>query len=232
MDRKVPFSECEYYHLYTRGVEKRIVFTAPRDYERFMWLLLVANQEKGVSIRDLERKYLSRGESSGLFFENERPVTPLTDILAYALMPNHVHLVVRERAEGGISRFMHKLMTAYSMYFNTRYERSGPLFTRPYRSKHLDTDEYLRAAIAYVHANPLALLQHDGSTADATDEQRERFLNDYLYSSYADRSEEMRPESHIVAHGARAHVLDIATLRDIPTLHTHAAAYEDAPAIL
>ena len=157
MERKDPFEkECQ-YHLFTRGVEKRTVFMSTKDYERFMLLLLLCNSEKSVRIADLVTS--SQGEPLRKALELAKNRPPLVHILAYALMPNHIHLIVREHRKGGISKFMLKLMTAYSMYFNTKYTRSGPLFTRPFRSRHIDSDEYFRWVFSYVLLNPLELHQ-------------------------------------------------------------------------
>jgi putative transposase len=124
---------------------------------------------------------------------------PLVDILAYALMPNHFHLVAKERSEGGISRFMLKLMTAYSMFFNTKYERSGPLFTRPFRSKHVDSDAYLRWVFAYVSLNPLDLIAPDWGERGVSDiPAAHEFMQQYRFSSFPDYINE-RPETRILA---------------------------------
>lgn len=196
MERKHDLVEGEYYHLFSRGVEKRVTFTCARDYERFLLLLLVANQSKTVAIRNLEKKY--QGESLVQMYAQEAPKERLTDIVAYTLMPNHFHLVVRARDTAGISRFMLKLLTGYSMYFNTKYERSGPLFVRPYRSRHVDSDEYLRWLLSYVHLNPLELHQVDWKENGVQDmDAAGTFLRNYRYSSFGDTLEE-RPSRTIL----------------------------------
>ena len=148
MERKTPFQQNEIYHIFSRGVEKRRIFMHDGDSDRFLLLLLACNSSKAVRLSDMPK--ISRGEPLRWLRERAGREERATDILAYALMPNHIHLVAREKAPGGISKFMLKLMTAYSMYFNTKYERSGPLFTRPFRSKHVDSDEYFRWLFAYV----------------------------------------------------------------------------------
>lgn len=114
-------------------------------------------------------------------------------------MPNHIHLIVREKLPGGISKFMLKLMTAYSMYFNTKYERSGPLFTRPFRSRHVDSDDYLRWLFSYVHLNSLELFQSDWKTQGLADNKgAAAFMCSYRYSSFSDYSDVPRAESRIL----------------------------------
>jgi len=187
----------ETYHLYTRGVEKRNVFLSTDDWDRFTLLLLACNREEPVRIDNLLRD--EQGEPLLKVREGER----LVNILAWTLLPNHIHLIVRERREKGISRFMLKLMTAYSMYFNTKYERSGPLFTRPFRSRHVDSDGYLRWLFAYVALNPLDTFQRNWRGRGLRDkEQARRFLLSYAYSSFPDYAHPSRPQTLILTKEA------------------------------
>lgn len=201
MERKVPFVEDEYYHLYTRGVEKRNVFTDPGEYERFMSLLFLCNGDQSVRMRSLSRKGKSdQGEPLAHVFKVENRPEPAVDILAYVLMPNHVHLLVREKKTGGISKFMLKLMTGYSMFFNTKHERSGPLFTRPFRSKHVDSDEYFHWVFAYILLNPLELFQRDWKESGIQNmTEAQKFMHEYRYSGFVDYFGKARPESAIVS---------------------------------
>src|SRR3990167_6058915 len=124
MERKFSFSVGEFYHLYGRGVEKRTIFLDQSDYSRFIRLLYIANSEKPFEyklVRGLPLEKVNRGGS-------------LVSIGAYCLMPNHFHLLVREKTEGGISKFMSKLMTAYSMYFNKKNSRTGRLFQNTFQA--------------------------------------------------------------------------------------------------
>lgn len=198
MERKVPFETGETYHLYTRGVEKRIVFTSQEDYERMLLLLMAANQPQSVRVNDLLRGR-SQGEPLRTVYESFPRGEHLTAISGFALMPTHLHLLVTERETGGISKFMSKLMTAYSMYFNTKYERSGPLFTRPFRSRHIDTDDYFRWVFAYVHLNPLEMFQSDWKTHGLHDRRAASdFLSTHRYSSFTDYFGRERVESRIL----------------------------------
>ena len=197
MERKIPFEEGETYHLYTRGVDKRTIFASEQDSERFLALLSLCNSKESVRIKP------GRGEPSAKAFGAENASERIVGIFAYALMPNHIHLIVREKKTGGISKFMLKLMTAYSMYFNTKYERSGPLFTRPFRSKHIDTDEYFQWVFAYVHLNPLGLFQSDWKEKGLSDKDGGvEFMRAYRYGSYQDYFRGTRPESRILERGA------------------------------
>jgi len=215
MERKVPFEEECQYHLFTRGVEKRIVFTSEADYRRFMLLLLLCNSEKSVRIADLITS--SQGEPLRKALEITKNRVPLVHILAYSLMPNHIHLLVHEMRKGGISKFMLKLMTAYSMYFNTKYTRSGPLFTRPFRSRHVGSDEYFRWVFAYVLLNPLELHQYDWKETGIRNRgAAARYMQTYPYSSFQDYFVGTRPESPIIEKNMLPIELnDVQTMDDL-----------------
>lgn len=150
--RKTQFAIGEWYHCYSRGVDKRIVFKDRRDYHRFLEQLYLANNEESfhrddLGIRDFEKILKIKRKGA------------LVAIGAFCLMPNHFHLVLKEIVDGGISTFMQKLGTAYTMYFNNRYERSGNLFVKPFRSRYVDTDRYFQHLINYVHCNPAELYE-------------------------------------------------------------------------
>ena len=91
----------------------------------------------------------------------ERELPTYCDILAYCLMPNHFHLLLQDAlpAGGGISKFMQKVGTAYTMYFNASRERAGNLFVKPFRSKHVSDDRYFKRVAQYIHFNPIELME-------------------------------------------------------------------------
>jgi len=153
------------------------MFNSDVDYQYFQKSIYIRNSSKSIDYCRVKQKRLSeidRGET-------------IVDLLAYALMPNHFHLLIHEKQEKGISSFMSKLGTAYSMYINKKYDRSGPVVCRPFRSKYVDSDEYLRWVISYIHLNPAELESDDLS-----------FINKYPYSSFIDYSGQKREENLIV----------------------------------
>lgn len=177
MQRHLDFSEGEYYHLYNRGTERRDIFMDDYDRQRFRKLLYVANGDKSFKFRDIQNKSFSkidRGE-------------PLTAIGAYVLMPNHFHLLVRETTEDGISAFMEKLLTGYASYFNKRHARTGRLFQGTFQAQHAADDTYLKYLSAYIHLNPVKLIQPKWRTDGIRNlPVVKKFLHSYQYSSYSD----------------------------------------------
>ena len=152
--RRTPFAEGEWYHCYGRGIDKRTVFESQKEFERFIELLYLANDTKPIDRASMRN--LSHTEILQLAREN-----PLVSIGAYCLMGNHFHLLLQEKTPGGISKFMHKVGTGYTKYFNLKHERNGNLFTKPFKSKHVSDDRYFKRVVSYIHLNPAELVEKD-----------------------------------------------------------------------
>ena len=142
--RKQVFAPGEYYHLYNRGTEKRIIFLDEQDYHHFLFLIYICNTEKSIILRNID-EFFDRGEA-------------IIDIGAFCLMPNHFHILVHEKIENGISTYMRKLLTGYSMYFNKKYKRTGKLYEGVFKSTHANQDIYLKYLYSYIHLNPAKLM--------------------------------------------------------------------------
>lgn len=177
MERIISFEDGEFYHIYNRGVNRYKIFFSSGDWDHFQKLLYICNRVDGKkqNISRLKEKNLSQ-----IYREDT-----LVNICAYALMENHFHLLLHEKVDGGITRFMHRLMTSYSMYINKKYNRSGPLMCRPFRSKHVDSDEYFRWLISYIHLNPLDQVEPKWKEKGIKSKDKAlNFIKKYKYSSY------------------------------------------------
>lgn len=136
----------EYYHIYNRGNSKQDIFLDTQDYIVFQQFLYLMNMEKRITSREI-------GSSSYSYERGE----VLVSISAYCFMPNHIHILLKQEKENGISKFMQKLSTAYVMYFNKKYTRTGGLFEGTFKSKWVGEDTYLKYLYSYIHLNPLKL---------------------------------------------------------------------------
>lgn len=195
MQRSFSFAPGEFYHLYNRGTEKRRIFLTHADYARFLALLYLANQETPTVLK-------IQGQTLEELTE-ERSGTPLVEIAAYCLMPNHFHLLVRGIEEGDVGKFMQKLTTGYTMYFNKKNERTGTLFQGRYRATHVADDRYLRYLISYIHLNPVKLIEPQWKETGINDRVRaEQYLERYPASSYRDYLGEKRIEGMILTREA------------------------------
>lgn len=189
MERKFNFSIGEFYHLYNRGNNKSNIFLDNGDRERFSRLLFLCNSTKPVIYKTVQGRSL----------DDIKVEDTLIEIGAYCLMPNHFHILIHEKNEGGITKFLSKLSTAYSMFFNKRHERTGSLFESRFKATHVDTDEYLKYLFSYIHLNPVKLIDPDWKESGLKDRAKtKRYLDHYGYSSYLDYQDINREEGLIL----------------------------------
>ncbi|MDA3840368.1 MAG: transposase [Patescibacteria group bacterium] len=144
--KRTKFQKGEYYHIYNRGVDKREIFLDKYDYLRFLLGIKEFNQLEPIGSIYLKQ----RNDFSHPMTKNEK----LVDIIAYSLLPNHYHILVKELVENGLSKFMHKVSMGYSRFINEKYKRSGSLFQGSYKLVHIDSENYINYISAYINGNP------------------------------------------------------------------------------
>lgn len=147
-----------YYHVYNRGVEKRTIFLEKQDFDHFLQLIesyLVPQPpppDKLIKNTPYWRSILKEGEVT---------------LLCFCLLANHFHLILKQRNNDGITKFMRRISNAYVRYFNKKYHRVGGLFQGKFKSVLIDNESYLLHLSRYIHQNPEV-----------------RPLDCYVYSSY------------------------------------------------
>lgn len=187
--RKTPFVPNEYYHIYNRGNSKQTIFHDRKDYERFVKLLFISNGEENFKIQFIGKNNIYDCDRKKL----------LVGIGSYCLMPNHFHLLLTQTESGSISKFMQKLTTAYSMYYNNKYKRTGGLFEGKFKSEHVAKDRYLKYLFSYIHLNPIKLIDSKWKENGIKNKKQAiAFLRDYKYSSYQDYLDTNREEKIIL----------------------------------
>lgn len=140
------FVNGEYYHVFNRGVDKRDIFADKYDYARFLKSMKEFNEIEPIislyiksKVNDVGVKPLQNGA--------------LVEIIAYNLLPNHFHLILKQLSDGGVSEFMKRIGGGYTGYFNHKNKRSGSLFQGRFKAIHINTNEYLLYLSAYVNCN-------------------------------------------------------------------------------
>jgi len=148
------------YHVYNRGVEGRGIFPSFKCYTRFVSITahhLQFAYPYSLLQQDLERAR-SPGEKQEVFQLLEaRRIEPPVDIISFCLMPNHYHLTLKQLGEGGVSKFMHRMGTAYTKYFNRCQKRTGRLFDSPFKTALVKSEGQLLHLTRYQHINPRVL---------------------------------------------------------------------------
>ena len=185
--QKPVFSSGEIYHVYNRGVEKRNVFKNDLDRIRFIHDLFEFNDQSPALNVNYYFNHKSMEVEPQYIKAERKPRKLLVEILSFCLMPNHYHMLLRQKLDGGIVDFMQKLGTGYTMYFNQKYDRVGSLFQGRFKAILVKDDAHLLHLPFYIHLNPLDLI---------TPEWRERkignykkaidFLESYRWSSHLD----------------------------------------------
>ena len=154
------YIENGYYHLYNRGVEKRIIFGDDQDYS-----VLLGYLHEYLGPKDEIRLYDQLAQKGLEWKEKEKILRLLRlnsffgeiDLVAYCLMPNHFHFLVKQNRPESIDKFTNSLLTRYAGYFNRKYQRVGRLFQDVYKAVLVTTDEQLLNLSRYIHRNPLEL---------------------------------------------------------------------------
>ncbi|MFC1612301.1 transposase [Patescibacteria group bacterium] len=185
MVTKIQPQTYNFYHIYNRGVDKRVIFEDNSDYIRFIHLLYVCNDSE-IKLKNTTR-FLKNTHEQGQPLLIQREGERLVEIICYCLMPNHYHLALKQLIKDGIPRFMHKLATAYTMAFNIKHERSGRLFEGPYKLRFINSENYLLYLSKYIHLNPIKFLEPQWKERGI---QNWRLVNNFLesfrWSSYLD----------------------------------------------
>lgn len=151
--RQVIFAPNCYYHVFNRGSEKRTIFQNDRDYQKFLERL-----KEGL------KKFA-------------------LDLLCFSLLPNHFHFLLKQKTDVSIAKFMNSLLVGHAKFFNTKYQRVGPLFQGRFKAKMIEQDEYLLQLSRYIHRNNLPKSINSGFPSDETRNFRD-LLRNYPYSSY------------------------------------------------
>ncbi len=179
--RKFEFVNGEYYHIYSRGVDKRQIFNDAFDYERFLESIYVFNDSHYVDKGDHFGKILKLAGHE--IFSDE--YDPWVKIIAFTLMPNHYHFFVQQLKDDGISRFFHKLNMRHSQVYNKANNRSGALFESRFKAKHIGKQEYFDHILVYIHLNILDLSTHDWRDGFVKDwDGALKFMDAYQWSSH------------------------------------------------
>ncbi len=181
--RRGKLTEDGIFHVYNRGADKREIFRDSDDYLRFIHALYEFNDEDptgnmtyGFTKNPTQISMVDfRGVS---LLEPKCPEKLLVDVLAFTLMSNHFHLLLKQKKEDGVTKFMQKVGAGYALYFNEKNKRSGVLFQGRFKAVEVTSNEHLLHLPYYIHTNPLDL------NTDGSDEVK--FLNSYRWSSHMD----------------------------------------------
>lgn len=184
--RKIQISEGEHYHVFNRGIRKQTIFHDQKDWWRFLFLILyfqspVNFPQVGRAIKEFVKHQMLDSLTT-----NEIVKKRCVELVTFCIMPNHFHLILKETEEGGISKYMQRVLNSYAKYYNMKYEKSGHLFQGKYKAVHIETNEQLLYLSAYVHRNPRELSEYRGEEES------------YQWSSFGDYTNKNRWEKLLI----------------------------------
>lgn len=152
--RKVPLIESNIYHVYTRSIAEFRIFRSEKDYQRMvetMYYYLAKSPPCKFStfLRLLDN-------ARNITMEKIDSSEKIVSIIGYCIMPTHIHLILKQIKEEGISKYMNLVLKSYGKYFNIKYERHGPLYEGRFKNVIVETDEQFQHLTRYIHLNPVS----------------------------------------------------------------------------
>jgi len=200
--RKQQFVNYEIYHIIVRALDDNLIFKNTDDYYRGIFSIYEFNTSESVTIqrRREERAYfkkisenlvptLIRGHRVSTDSEPADLRDKFLDVVSFCFMPNHIHLLLRQLKENGISKFMQKVGVGYGKYFNGKYERKGHVFQDTFKAVHIKDDNQFKTVVPYIFTNPTALIEpgwKELGIRNHSTEEVVKFLKEYKWSSYQD----------------------------------------------
>ena len=213
--RVEPYTVGSYLHVIKRGARGMKIVRDDADKWRFLRMLFLLNDKQfDKNWRKLKRS--TEKQETPLFYRPEHwpPRETIVDIEAYTLMPNHFHLIIHEKLEGGVSQFMKRLGQSMTNHANDKYQEQGSLFQGAFRSRTIKDDRYLRYVAAYVMVKNTFELYPDGGLQAATTDFEKvwNWALSYSFSSLPDYAGR-RVSSPILHNGLLKSVFTLAEFK-------------------
>jgi len=150
------FAEKEHYHVFGRGAKKENIFIDDQDKARFIFL--ITHFQSPIKIYNIS-SHANAFIKKGSFNTRENQIDEILkkrsiELTAFVLMSNHFHILVQNLEDGILSVYMHRVLTAYSKYFNAKYNKKGHVFEGPFGAIHIKNNTQLLHLSAYIHKNP------------------------------------------------------------------------------
>jgi putative transposase len=171
--RKSMLVNEQVYHVFSRSIARYKIFNTDIDYNRIVQAIRYYRRTKNdirlsrfIKLSYANKYNYNAGHADGNY---------LADIIAYCIMPTHIHLILKQRADLGISQFMQNVLNSYTRYFNVKHNRKGPLWESRFKSVLVESDEYLLHLTRYIHLNPVT-----SGWAEKPEEWKASSYNEYI----------------------------------------------------
>jgi len=166
----------EYYHICTRGVRKGNIFHTEKDRARLLFALL--HFQAPIEFQNIHRNIKFFLETGSFDVENdivEKIVkNRIVELCSFSFISNHIHLMLHNLTENGITKYIQRSLNSYGKYYNTFYDASGHIFESRFKSVHVENNEQALHLSAYIHKNPIDIVR------------QKKKLVEYKWSSFSD----------------------------------------------
>lgn len=152
--RKIPLVKDQIYHVYNRSIALQPIFRDKREFNIYINLI----EYYKFSNPPMRFSYFSRlkKEEKVIVLENlYKSDKRLVDIYAFSLMPNHYHILLKQKEEKGITNFIRLIQNSYAHYLNIKTKRFGSLFQSPFKAVRIENDQQFIHVARYIHLNPI-----------------------------------------------------------------------------
>jgi len=149
--RETPLVNGEIYHIFTKSIAGFKIFNSPNDFRRMLNTLIFYKAEETPCKLSLflKRQFTSDSKPALEFGSQE-----IVEIIAYCIMPTHIHLILKQLEDNGISKYINLILKSYSKYFNEKHRRKGPLWESRFKNVLIETEEQFLHLSRYIHLNP------------------------------------------------------------------------------
>jgi putative transposase len=151
--RKVVLANNQIYHILNRSLHRIPIFQNVKEKKRIIDLINYYSLKKRPC-KFSRYKQFSKERKERVILELNPKGEKRVEIICFCLMPNHFHLLLRQRQENGVTRFMGDLQNSYVRYYNIKNNRKGPLFESQYKAVRISSEEQLLHVSRYIHLNP------------------------------------------------------------------------------
>lgn len=146
--RRGELGEGLFYHVFTRSIAEYKIFTYKDDFIRMKNVMQYYRNKRKLKFSQFLR--LDKNENEDNSCEEK-----IVEIIGYCIMPTHIHLILKQIREKGLSVFMNNILNSYTHYFNCHHNRRGPLWESRFKHVLIENDEYLLHLTRYIHLNPV-----------------------------------------------------------------------------
>jgi putative transposase len=193
--RKQKFLNNEIYHVTIRAIDNNLIFKDIDDYYRGIFSIYEFNNTKPVTIqakRKARKAFFKKTDRLQESLHYDEPVDKrekMVDVLAFCFMPNHIHLLIKQNKDQGISKFMQKVGIGLGKYINSKLKRKGHVFQDSFNAVRIKDENHFMETASHIFATPVNLIEpgwKELGIQKHSVEEITKFLEDYKWSSYQD----------------------------------------------